>query len=110
MCTCSPGDLYLAGGACQCGQMTARPCNVGPVPPYSNDELEKSFTEHLSMTEDRLCFELGSYSAKPKGDHVDIYQMAALGSLLKRSRLSKYPVCWYAHVVNWLHVVLHSKM
>ena len=110
MCTCSRGDLYLAGGACQCGQMTARPCNVGPVPSYDNMELENMFAEYIANCDDSKCFELGSYSTRQKGDHVDIYQIAALGGLLKRLRLSKDPVCCYAHVVNFLHVVLHLKI
>ena len=83
---------------------------MGPVPSYDNRDLEDGLTAYLQETGDRFCFELGSYASKPKGDHVDIYQIAALGGLLKRLRLSKDPVCCYAHVVNWLHAVLHSKI
>ena len=67
----------------------ARPCNVGPVPVYSCTDLEQALVAYISNIEDRLVFELGSYSAKIKSNHVDFKQLAALGGLLTRSGSEK---------------------
>ena len=61
-----------------------RACNVGPVPVYSCTDLDTAPVGYISCTEDRLVFELGSYSAKTKSDHIDFKQLAALGGLLTR--------------------------
>ena len=66
-----------------------RACNVGPVPVYSCTDLDTALVAYIANTEDRLVFELGSYSEKIKTDHVDFKQLAALNGLLTRSGSEK---------------------